>query len=297
MFCKSIITLALFLSAVTAQTLPTSATEAQVDYVEAQYENSGLGDDSLPNTDSLEVEVDAEALLSVVYGDLLIENGQDYTTAQVSELPQLYVTPTSDSMEDFNTSSVFTLVLADAGAVGGPDAQGIFRHFLANNVQVGAPASATNMTMPVLFDHASTVTIYAGPGPLPDSGIHRYAWLLFEQPASFVPPATPSTETGPGYWEGGLSAYVRQAGLGDVVATSFFTVTAPGTASFSAGSTMPAATSILASASASGAVNAASRSSSVASRASSSTSATSAATGLQAGAGLVFAGLAAFAML
>lgn len=79
------------------------------------------------------------------------------------------------------------------------------------------------------LDDGDTITSYAGPGPLANSGQHRYAWMLFLQPDDFNEPQGLSDEgTAPGHWN--VSQYVQQTGL-TLVAASFFTVTASGTPS------------------------------------------------------------------
>ena len=55
----------------------------------------------------------------------------------------------------------------------------------------------------------------AGEGP------HRYAWLMFQQPASFNAAATQGLNA-PGHWQ--VQQFVQQANLGSLVAASFFTV-------------------------------------------------------------------------
>lgn len=55
----------------------------------------------------------------------------------------------------------------------------------------------------------------------PRNGVHRYAWLLFTQPADFTAPASPAAGAGAGHWN--VSSYVEEAGL-TLVAASYFTV-------------------------------------------------------------------------
>jgi hypothetical protein len=110
-------------------------------------------------------------------------------------------TPLADDAANFNSSAAFTLILADAvrpvispksfnwrkrkSAVGGPDAEGDYRHYLANSVQFVEGSGALTLDT----SHSSIITSYAGPGPLPGSGVHRYAWLLFQQGEDFQAPA------------------------------------------------------------------------------------------------------------
>ena len=55
--------------------------------------------------------------MTVSYGATVIQNGQPYQRTAVAALPQLYLTPTTESAANFNSSSLFTVMLADASAV------------------------------------------------------------------------------------------------------------------------------------------------------------------------------------
>jgi len=229
--------ISLFALVGTALAQANAANESQLAYVTAQYEASGFNT-ALENSQAFGIPLDAQALLQVQYGETALENGQSLTAEQTSELPTISVVPGEEFAGNFNGSATFTLMLADASAVGGPDPEGDFRHFLANSVTLQEGA--------VNLESGTVITNYAGPGPLENSGEHRYAWLLFQQPEGFTAPeGLNAPETGPSHWQ--VSEYVSQSNLGPLVAASFFTVAAPGTASFSAGATssvsMPAESS------------------------------------------------------
>lgn len=99
---------------------------------------------------------------------------------------------------------------------------GNYRHYLANDLEVDRENDQTGAFR---LDSGDVVTSYAGPGPLQGSGVHRYAWLLLQQPDQFRAPSGLASPTGPGHWN--VSQYVSEANL-RLVAASFFTVTAPG---------------------------------------------------------------------
>ena len=54
-------------------------------------------------------------------------NGQAYSVDQVSEAPEVYVTPAQDTVAWFNSTSRYTLALADASSLGDPDSEGNYR--------------------------------------------------------------------------------------------------------------------------------------------------------------------------
>lgn len=71
----------------------------------------------------------SSALLTVQYGFGAVQNGAQYTVAQVTGLPTVFVTPSSAST--FTSAAKYTLILADASSLGDPDVQGEFKVFLA----------------------------------------------------------------------------------------------------------------------------------------------------------------------
>lgn len=69
----------------------------------------------------------------------------------------------------FNETDMFTLMLADASAVGQADPEGDYRHYLSNSISGGA--TMDNLTF--ALGNGTVITSYAGPGPLANSGVHR----------------------------------------------------------------------------------------------------------------------------
>lgn len=72
----------------------------------------------------------------------------------------------------------------------------------------------------------SYICDYAGPGPPPVSGPHRYIFLLYEQPADFdlkkyAPPAGQKVGISKRV-RYDLEAFEKEAGLGAVVAANYF---------------------------------------------------------------------------
>jgi hypothetical protein len=69
---------------------------------------------------------------------------------------------------------------------------------------------------------AIAITEYAGPAPPPD-GPHRYAFLLYAQPATFAPPAEFS-QPNIGVSAFDVNAYAEGSGLGEIIAGTYITV-------------------------------------------------------------------------
>ncbi|KAJ8293957.1 Phosphatidylethanolamine-binding protein 1 [Rhodotorula toruloides] len=197
--------------------IPATADTRVLALTDVQYANSGLGDSG---NAGFGVRLNSKALLTVVLSSgQVIQNGQQYPVDQLQERPTVYVTPSDNNADLFNSSSKYTLTLADASSLGDADPQGNYRHFLATGL-TGAAGSGNNKTFTP--QAGTTITNYAAPGPLPGTGPHRYAWLLFEEPANFQAPSNLSTSgVSPSHWY--VSSYVQQTGI-QLVAASFFTV-------------------------------------------------------------------------
>ncbi|MBW0521556.1 hypothetical protein O181_061271 [Austropuccinia psidii MF-1] len=193
------------------------ATSDLLSNVVAQYNNLSLAS---PYPDGFGIQLKASAILNVAYPSGVIQLGHPYSASDVASLPKIALQTGSDSTT-FKAPNAFTLMLADANALGNPDKQGNYRHYLENGATFGDPDS--NGTMTLNSGSGTVVTSYAGPGPLPNEGPHRYAWMLFVQPSAFQAPSNLSSAgVGPGHWY--VNDYVSSTHLGDLVAASFFTV-------------------------------------------------------------------------
>jgi phosphatidylethanolamine-binding protein len=223
------------LGLVHAQSIPATASETDLQTVEGQYDAAGFyqAPSNAPTSLAFGIKLDADALLTVAYGDHVVQNGEALNQDQVSSQPTLYVTPSTENAAKFGSGNQFTVLLTDASALGNPDPRGFYRHYLANGVTTGAASGSDNQTLPV--SGGTVITNYAGPGPAAGEGPHRYAWLMFAQPEGFAAPqalSEPNTAAGP--WN--VTSYVQESDLGDLVAASFFTVQ-NGQASYSVPST------------------------------------------------------------
>lgn len=207
------------------------ATPEQIVEVISKYDALNL---SSEYPDGFGIPLKALALLNVNYPNGTVNLGQAYNKSDTATKPTISITPVAASAENFKAPNVFTLIMSDANALGNPDPQGGFRHYLQNGVTFGD--LTPNNTMNINEESGTLVTDYVGPAPPLDTGAHRYAWLLFIQPSeSFNAPSNLSAaNTGKGHWD--LKSYANSSGLGDLVAASFFTVQ-NGTASFSSNAT------------------------------------------------------------
>ncbi|EGG09800.1 uncharacterized protein MELLADRAFT_124548 [Melampsora larici-populina 98AG31] len=201
-----------------SQSIQAQVTSQQITEVRYEYDSFKL---SAGYPDGFGIPLKPQAILNVFYPNGNINLGQLYNKSDVSTKPTISVTPIAAAVEGFKAPNAFTLIMSDANALGYPDPQGGFRHFLDNGVTFGDPSPTSTLT--VNEASGTLITSYVGPAPPLNSGEHRYAWLLFAQPAGFQAPANlSSVNSGPGYWD--LKSYVTTTGLGDLVAASFFTV-------------------------------------------------------------------------
>jgi len=177
------------------------------------------------------------AVLSVSFSGSEITPGQALAQAAVGTKPVVTVSAFNATL-----TGDFTIAMVDADVVGADESGGVNRHWLENGVTVSS-GTVSNPS-------ATTITAYAGPGPASGSGPHRYVVLLYQQPSTFKAPSDLST-TVEGVHKFDLSSYVKDSGLGEIIAANYFTVEV-GTDSTSLPATSAVVTSTLASVPASG---------------------------------------------
>ncbi|KAG6909468.1 hypothetical protein DXG01_000454 [Tephrocybe rancida] len=176
------------------------------------------------------------ALLAVNFagvGD--ITPGQALTKEQSAPKPTVTVTAANSTVQ---LDGKFTIFMVDADIVGGDLSKGENHHWLVNGVQItdGKVSDAD----------ATSIVNYAGPGPATGSGPHRYVIILYAQPDSFAAPVGLTEPTGVGLFT--LNAYIKDSGLGALVAANYFTVE-DGTATVSIPATSAVVSSTLVAAS------------------------------------------------
>ncbi|KAJ7098163.1 phosphatidylethanolamine-binding protein [Mycena belliarum] len=189
-----------------------------------------------------------DATLDIAFAASPISPGQPLAQADVGTKPAV----TISALDDKSLTGSFTIAMVDADVVGADESGGVNRHWLENGVTV-ADGALSNAS-------ATVITAYAGPGPASGSGPHRYVVLLYQQPTTFTAPADLSKLVD-GVQKFDLNAYVKNSGLGNLVAANYFTVEV-GTDSTSLPATSSVVTSTLATRSASAGASTASGASS-----------------------------------
>ncbi|KAM7184065.1 Phosphatidylethanolamine-binding protein PEBP [Rhypophila sp. PSN 637] len=143
--------------------------------------------------------------------------------------------PTEFSVEGLNNatnvtaSSRFLIYLldADAPARGNPTARNL-RHFLAGNYTVTANQNSTLLPtaqkLTVLTAQFQPFTRFVEPNPQPNTGVHRFIYALYTQPAQFNTIGFESVgmEAETANWN--LSRWRTQLGLGPAIGATFFTI-------------------------------------------------------------------------
>ncbi|TDL27199.1 PEBP-like protein [Rickenella mellea] len=201
----TLITIAAAILGATAQ-----STTLDIQAIQANFQNALIVPNLLPS-------FDPSALIALDFSTVgQISPGQNLTQDQVKPTPSITLVPANSSV---TLPKNFTLTMVDAGPVGTDESQGQTRHWLVNGVSL--TGSASNQS--VSTTGATPITDYAGPAPPAGSGPHRYVILLFEQPASFTPPANLSQPNTPvSVFD--LNAYAKDSGLGPIVAGMYLTV-------------------------------------------------------------------------
>ncbi|KAJ3504867.1 hypothetical protein NLJ89_g7715 [Agrocybe chaxingu] len=192
--------------------------------IEAHFEQSALVPDLFPS-------FTPSALLTLDYpGVGEAEPGQLFTKEQVGPTPTVTVVPANSSV---SLSGTYTLAMVDADIVGSKLPEGQTRHWLVNGVTISG-STVNNAS-------AVGITTYAGPWPAAGSGPHRqvpFPPSTFSAPAAFSQP-----NMGVSVFD--FNAYVRDSGLGPLIAANYITVE-EGTATASIPATSAVVTSTLA---------------------------------------------------
>jgi len=196
-----------------------------IEAIEAHFSAAGL-------VPSLLANFTPSALLGVSFGTTKnVAPGTPLTVDVVKPQPNITVTPANSSV---TLTGKYTIAMVDADVVGTNEDTGQTRHWLMNGVTVANSAIDTK--------NATAITSYGGPLPGAGTGPHRYVILLYSQTATFKAPPTPTAGSPVATFD--FNSYVKQAGLGPLVAGMYFTVE-QGTASFSISPTTAVVTSTL----------------------------------------------------
>ncbi|KAF8496703.1 phosphatidylethanolamine-binding protein [Russula emetica] len=182
LFLATSVALSLLGSLVNAQSA--SDTALGIVAIEAHFTNARLVPDLLST-------FSPDAVMNVTFSGVgAISPGQNLSVEQVAAAPEITVVPANSSV---SLSGNFTLVMADASAVGTNESEGQTRHWLVNGVTLKNGTSGLNVST----TGGVAVTDYAGPAPPDGSGPHRYVILLLPQPSDFSPPSNLSSPNVP----------------------------------------------------------------------------------------------------
>lgn len=172
-----------------------------------QLKTGGIVTD-LEGWDDLECAL--SGTFSVSYPDGGFSPGDELPAPQTQVAPSA-VGYTSDAA---HASQKYTLIVCDPDA---PDRTGHafreFVHYVASDISAASLARGGAV-------EGTTVLDYVGVGAPCNSGLHRYAWLLFEQPESSTPGALAGAFEGRGGKKVCVSA--KEVGLGPVVAATWY---------------------------------------------------------------------------
>ncbi|WWC97266.1 hypothetical protein V866_004145 [Kwoniella sp. B9012] len=205
----------------------TTASQTDIEAIEAHFKQAEL-------VPQLIEEFDPEAILTVSFGGSAISPGDLLDKDAVASSPEITVTPESADSDDFQAGKLYTVLMADANAVGtDQNVTEQTRHWLVNSVGISGDSAPYALN----YTGATTITDYAGPGPLEGTGSHRYVIALYEQGDDFAAPSNLSTAgVALGTWF--LKSYVSESKLGDLLAANYFQVE-NGQATSTAESTTP----------------------------------------------------------
>ncbi|KAI0260773.1 PEBP-like protein [Gloeopeniophorella convolvens] len=125
--------------------------------------------------------------------------GNELVVEDTVDEPSIVITPLSLPQEqatsqagDASGDISYTLVMLDPDAPSHADPiYGQFRHWVVTGLKTPLEGLSSTSNLTTLLTMPST-TPYRPPGPRPASGLHRYTFLLFQEPASTEPFAIPA---------------------------------------------------------------------------------------------------------
>jgi len=132
-------------------------------------------------------------LFSVVWPNRRVEVllGNEMTVEETAEEPSIDFTPMNMPVEQADSAGeevLYTLVMVDPDAPYRKDPiYRSFRHWVVTGLKSPADTASKTANLIALKTKAAT-TPYRPPGPRPNSGIHRYTFLLFQEPPNLVIP-------------------------------------------------------------------------------------------------------------
>nr|XP_014092006.1 protein D2-like [Bactrocera oleae]XP_036234268.1 protein D2-like [Bactrocera oleae] len=150
------------------------------------------------------IPVAPKQFLKVNYKNVLAENGKELTPTQVAAQPSIEWNAESDAF--------YTIIMTDPDAPSRSNPKfREFNHWLVTNIH-GMDISSGDV-----------LTAYVGSGPPEGTGLHRYVFLVYKQPAeirfqeSHVPKN--SSQNRPNF---SATKFAKKYKLGDPVAGNFF---------------------------------------------------------------------------
>lgn len=124
--------------------------------------------------------------LNITYGSKQVQPGCELTVAETQEIPQIEA-----YVPSINESSLYTLVVTDPDAPRrGDPTWSEYAHYLVSNIRLNASQSGEFQKMD--FSKAQELLSYLGPGPPPETSLHRYVFLLFEGSTTKQPSDRPN---------------------------------------------------------------------------------------------------------
>lgn len=162
-----------------------------------------------------ESSFELKALLDETFDGTTVQPGQMLSVAAVADKPTWSLSFSSQAAEsDIFEGKRFTVMTLDPGAAS-DQPRNVVRHYLANNLTLTSnSAELRNSTEPIAG--------WFSPAPPAGDGVHRYTTLVFVQGDDFELPDEYSQRNETIDLNFDVQSYIDEAGLGPVVAATFF---------------------------------------------------------------------------
>ncbi|KAK3687588.1 phosphatidylethanolamine-binding protein [Podospora appendiculata] len=156
--------------------------------------------------------------------ELLLLPGTPLTPSEAAASPLDFIVEGLNNATNITAATRYLIYLLDADAPGTRN----LRHYLAGNYTVlpvvnssVLPSAQRLVVQPGSF---APFTPFTPPNPEPSSGVHRFIYALYKQPANFSAAGFETAGMEPETRNWNLSRWRTQLGLGPAIGATFFTI-------------------------------------------------------------------------
>lgn len=161
------------------------------------------------------------------HNELLVP-GSSLTLAEAGQLPIEFSVESLNNATNITAQTRYLIYLLDADAPSrsSPTARNL-RHYLAGNYTLQGSNStvlATAQRLSIPDANRRPFTVFSAPDPQPNTGVHRYIYALYTQPARWNTQGFEASGMEAAVQNWNLSRWRGQLGLGPAIGATYFVI-------------------------------------------------------------------------